>query len=436
MSEGWSPLTLASIVVLVLITAVIATALWARGRGALEELGGAFEALARGEPVRRLRARLGGPSSRLADRINEAVPDIESRIARLEDDRRKLDAVLSGMAEGVLAVDSRQRILFANPAAQRMFRIAEGADGRLVIELVRSPQIQMAVEATLAGRGAYRAELSLPGRNPLAPDQERTIAVHGTPLPGSPPSGAVLVFHDVTDLRRLERLRQDFVANASHELKTPLASIKVNTETLLDWGLHDDSVNVTLLNQIDEQVDRLDNLIQDMLRLARLESSDEPFLLEPMELGPIVVACIEGHEPRARARGHRLLAELGPLDESVRVRAAEEAIRQLLDNLIDNAIKYTPEGGSIRVSARVDDHRVRLDVADTGPGIPREDIPRIFERFYRVDKARSRSLGGTGLGLAIVKHLAQSLGGEVGVESQVGVGSTFTVRLPRHGNQP
>ncbi|QDV33227.1 sensor histidine kinase [Tautonia plasticadhaerens] len=432
MAEGWTPLTLACVLFLVLVPMAIASFFWLRGKRALEELGREVEALARGRPVRRLRGRVGGPSSRLADRINEAVPDIESRIARLEDDRRKLDAVLSGMAEGVLAVDARQRILFANPAAQRMFRLAGGADGRLVIELVRSPQIQMAVEATLAGRGAYRAELSLPGRNPLAPDQERTIAVHGTPLPGFPPPGAVLVFHDVTDLRRLERMRQDFVANASHELKTPLASIKVNTETLLDWGLHDDSVNVILLNQIDEQVDRLDNLVQDMLRLARLESSDAPFLLEPMALGPIVRACVSDHEPRARAREQRLIAECDALDDSVRVRAAEEAIRQILDNLIDNAIKYSPEGASIRIAARTDDQRVRLDVADSGPGIPRDDIPRIFERFYRVDKARSRSLGGTGLGLAIVKHLAQSLGGEVGVESQLGVGSTFTIRLPRH----
>ena len=309
MSEGWSPLTLASVLFLVLGPIVIATFLWLRGKGAIEEIGGEFEALARGRPVRRLRARLGGPSSRLAERINEVVPDIEARIARLEDDRRKLDAVLSGMDEGVLAVDARQRILFANPAAQRMFRIDDGADGRLVVELVRSPQIQMAVEATLAGRGAYRAQLSLPGRNPLAPDQERTVAVHGTPLPGHPPSGAVFVFHDVTELRRLERMRQDFVANASHELKTPLAAIKVNTETLLDWGLHDDSVNVTLLNQINDQVDRLDNLVQDMLRLARLESGQQPFQFEPMALGPVVRECIESHEARANARDQSLVAE-------------------------------------------------------------------------------------------------------------------------------
>ncbi|MEW4567789.1 ATP-binding protein [Tautonia sp. JC769] len=431
-SEYWS--VLGVLVGLAALAGLVASASRARrqSRGALEQLTRAVEALVAGQPMPLLPGRLSGVSGRFADRISRAGVELSSRIDRLEDDRRKLDAVLSAMNEGVLAVDARQRLLFANPTAQRMFQIAGDSEGRLVAELVRSPLIQMAVESTLASRGAYRAEIGLAGRNPLASDQERTISVHGTPLPGSPPSGAVFVLHDVTDLRRLERMRQDFVANASHELKTPLAAIKVNTETLLDWGLHDDSVNVTLLNQINEQVDRLDNLVQDMLRLARLESGQQPFQFEPMALGPVVRECIESHEARANARDQSLVAELEDLDDSVRVRAAEEAVRQILDNLIDNAIKYTPEGGSIRVATRANAQRVTISVTDSGSGIPRDDIPRIFERFYRVDKARSRSQGGTGLGLAIVKHLVQSLDGEVGVESIVGTGSTFTVRFPRH----
>ncbi|WP_152049974.1 sensor histidine kinase [Tautonia marina] len=429
--ESWS--VQSAVMGLIVLVGLLALVLliWMRNRKALEQMTLAIEALGEGQPMRRVQAQMAGASEQLADRINRAGVDLSSRIAQLKDDRRKLDAVLSAMNEGVLAVDARQRLLFANPTAQRMFQIAGNSDGRLVAELVRSPLIQMAVETTLAGRSAYRAELTLAGRNPLASDQERIIAVHGTPLPGSPPSGAVFVLHDVTDLRRLERMRQDFVANASHELKTPLAAIKVNTETLLDWGLHDDSVNVTLLNQINEQVDRLDNLVQDMLRLARLESGQEPFQFELMALGPVVRESIESHEARARARNQTLVAEVDDLDDSVRVRAAEEAVRQILDNLIDNAIKYTPEGGSIRVSTWANDQRVTISVTDSGSGIPRDDIPRIFERFYRVDKARSRSQGGTGLGLAIVKHLIQSLDGEISVESIVGTGSTFTVRLPR-----
>ena len=431
MGEGWSGESIAAIVASALAVGGWLALLWLRGRRDLEVLGEQFEALARGRPVRRVMPRLGGLPPVIAERLNRVVPDLEDRIERLEADRSQLDAVLGGMSEGVLAVDDRQRIRFVNPAARRLFRIEPEDVGRLVAELVRNPQIQMAVEATLAGRGAYRAELTMPGRDPLSPDRARIVSVHGTPLPGHPPSGAVLVVHDVTDLRRLERMRQDFVANASHELKTPLAAIKVNTETLLDWALHDDAVNSNLLRQIDEQADRLDALVQDMLSLARLESGQEPFRMEPLAIRPLIEECVADQLVRARAHRLDFRAELGLMGESVRVRAAKEAIRQILNNLLDNAIKYTPEGGSIRLVGRADDARVTIEVADTGVGIPREDIPRIFERFYRVDKGRSRALGGTGLGLSIVKHLVQTLGGEVAVESRLGAGTTFTVRIPR-----
>jgi len=436
MSDGWMPAPAAVWAVIPLAVAAGAIWLWLRGRAALEELSGAAALLAQGKPVRPLAPRFGGLSEDLVERFNASAAALEARIARLEEDRRQLDAVLSGMAEGVLAVDARQRLVFANPAAQRLFQLERPAVGRLIAELIRNPRIQIAVEATLAGGGTYRNEISLPGPDPLASTQDRILSVHGTPLPGAPPSGAVLVFHDVTELRRLERMRQDFVANASHELKTPLASIKVNTETLLDWGLNDPAVNVELLRQIDDQADRLHALIQDMLSLARLESGEAPFRAESMVLGPVVADCVAAQRPRAAAKGLTFRAEVDRLDGSVRVLATEEAIRQVLNNLIDNAIKYTPEGGSIRLSTHVGEDRVSIDVADTGVGIPREDLPRVFERFYRVDKARSRAMGGTGLGLAIVKHLVQSLGGEVRVESQLGVGSIFRVRIPRSTDQP
>ena len=244
----------------------------------------------------------------------------------------------------------------------------------------------------------------------------RVLAVHGTPLPGSPPPGAVLVFHDVTELRRLERMRQDFVANVSHELKTPLASIKAYTETLLDWALHDESVNVRFLERIEEQADRLNQLILDLLSLARLESGQEVFEHGPLALAPLLDACVESHRGRAVAKSLSLSLELGPLDDRTLVLADEEAVRQIVDNLIDNAIKYTPDGGSVRVSCRLDGDEIAIEVADTGIGIPRDDLPRVFERFYRVDKARSRELGGTGLGLSIVKHLVQSIGGQITVD--------------------
>jgi two-component system phosphate regulon sensor histidine kinase PhoR len=250
-------------------------------------------------------------------------------------------------------------------------------------------------------------------------------------LPGQPPSGAVLVFHDVTDLRRLERMRQDFVANASHELKTPLASIKGYAETLLDGALTDESVNRRFLERIDEQVDRLNQLILDMLSLARLESSHEFFEHGPLAVVPVLESCFEGNRGRAEAKNLAITLDRGKLDGETLVLADEEAVRQILDNLIDNAIKYTPSGGRVRVSCSLDPEAVTVEVADTGIGIPRDELPRIFERFYRVDKARSRELGGTGLGLSIVKHLISSIRGEISVTSRPGSGSRFTVRIPR-----
>jgi two-component system phosphate regulon sensor histidine kinase PhoR len=242
----------------------------------------------------------------------------------------------------------------------------------------------------------------------------------------------VLVFHDVTELRRLERMRQDFVANASHELKTPLASIKAYTETLLDWALHDETVNVRFLERIDEQVERLNQLVMDLLSLARLESGQELFDHGPLCLVPMLESCVEAHRGRAKTKNLSLTFEAGDIEEGTLVLADEEAVRQIVDNLIDNAIKYTPEQGSVGILCSASRDAVRIEVADTGIGIPRDDLPRIFERFYRVDKARSRELGGTGLGLSIVKHLIQSIGGQIEVTSRVGSGSKFTVYLPRH----
>ena len=311
--------------------------------------------------------------------------------------------------------------------------------GRLVEELIRSPQVQEAVEATLRliNPTPYQGELSFPSRDGPVRSPGRSLSVRGTPLPGDPSPGAVLVFHDVTELRRLERMRQDFVANASHELKTPLASIKAYTETLLDWALHDETVNVRFLERIDEQAERLNRLILDLLSLARLESGQEIFDHQPLSIIPVLESCVEAHRGRAEAKNLVLTFDPGDLDDESLILADEEALRQIADNLIDNAIKYTPENGSVRVSCRTQKDAIAVEVTDTGIGIPRDDLPRIFERFYRVDKARSRELGGTGLGLSIVKHLVQSIGGQLEVTSRLGSGSqVHRVVPPRPALRP
>lgn len=411
----------------VLIMAVGASLAVRRQRRVLDDLIRGVDALTSGRSPRPARVRGGGRLTVLARGFNELAPRLENRLATLEGDRQLLGAVLEGMSEGVIAVDGRRRLLFANEAAGRLFGIGPGSVGKLVAELIRSPSVQDAVDATLAGPASHRAEIVIVDSRPFI--ASRSLAVQGTPLPGSPPPGAVLVFHDVTDLRRLERMRQDFVANASHELKTPLAAIKAYTETLIDGALHDDEVNIRFLEQIDEQADRLNHLILDLLSLARLESGQDVFEHAPLELLDVARLCVEAHRGRAEAKNLDYALESGC--EELWVLGDEEAVRPILENLIDNAIKYTPASGKVHVSCRAEPHHVAIIVTDTGIGIPREDLPRVFERFYRVDKARSREMGGTGLGLSIVKHLANSLGGQIQVESRPGQGSTFTVSLPR-----
>ncbi len=428
---GWRSYGLTATALAAATVVALAIFSWRR-RAAFLAMARGLETLGEGRPARPVQGWFIGSVGRLFRTFNDVAPLLEHRLALLEGDRQLLRAVLQGMTEGVLAVDSRRRLLFANRAACQLFRLRPEAVAarRLVAELIRSPQVQEAIEATLAGDVTHEVEITMPSPSPRNRGQILHLNVHGTPTPGTPTTGAVFVFHDVTDLRRLERMRQDFVANASHELKTPLASIKAYAETLLDGALDDEAVNVRFVQQIDEQADRLHKLILDLLSLARLESGQDPFHHTPTPLLAAVEGCFENHRERARAKGleYRLVPE-GPV-EGLQVLADEEAIRQIFDNLIDNAIKYTPQGGQVAVSCRQDGDRVVLAVSDTGIGIPRAELPRVFERFYRADKARSRELGGTGLGLSIVKHLVQSLGGEVSVESHLGVGSTFTVRLP------
>jgi two-component system, OmpR family, phosphate regulon sensor histidine kinase PhoR len=335
----------------------------------------------------------------------------------------QLATVLGGMEEGVVAINKQHRVLFANRAARRLLEIStEDVVQRPLWELIRHPQIQKAVADSLQG-GPDRTELELGG------PERRVLSLHITPLPGKPSSGLVLVFHDVTELRRLERLRQEFVANVSHELKTPLTSIKAYAETLREGAIHDPEHNLRFVHRIEQQSERLNELILDLLSLARIESGQQPFEIVSVPLDERLGEWVNLHSAAAEAKGVQL--NLIPDTQPRAAVADEEGLRQIVDNLLDNAIKYTPEGGNVTVRWFADGDAVVIEVQDTGIGIARADQERIFERFYRVDKARSRELGGTGLGLSIVKHLALSFGGNVSVRSQQGHGSTFIVRLKK-----
>jgi two-component system phosphate regulon sensor histidine kinase PhoR len=375
----------------------------------------------------------------LARAFNEMSERLATQFRQLEEDRQQLRAVLSGMVEGVVALDVEQRIVFANERATQLLDFPmPAAIGRRLWEVVRQRPLQDLVERALAGSESASQELSW--NNPAA----RSLTVHVAQFAGSSMRGAVLVLHDTSELRRLERLRQDFVANVSHELKTPLAVIKAAVETLLDGAVEDAANRGAFLEQIADQSERLHALILDLLSLARIEAGTEAFEFQAVALGPLVADCVERHRARAEARGQLLrIAGCGLQFDQGKPQAAthkpqwgvawadEEAVTQILDNLVDNALKYTPEGGQITIRWGESDGQACLEVEDTGIGIPERDLSRIFERFYRVDKARSRELGGTGLGLAIVKHLVQAMNGSIRARSQLGKGTIFSVWLPR-----
>lgn len=362
------------------------------------------------------------------DKLNTGVGQLKDRFAwqmdRLRDNADRLSNVLANMAEGVLALDAQQRIVLANEASRRLLELTvEEVEGRPLWEVTRNRAIEETVaEALHSGRPCQKEIES------LGPGARRILSLRASRLPGDPSPGVMIVLHDVTDLRRLENLRREFVANVSHELKTPLASIKAYAETLRMGAIDDPENNVEFVRQIEEQSDRLHELILDLLQLARVESGQEVFEITSVHVESVVKGCLKSYAAPAAAKQITLVADAA--SPTVWVRADEEGFRTMISNLIDNAVKYTPNGGRVVVRWGADQREGWCEVQDTGIGIAKVHQARIFERFYRVDKARSRELGGTGLGLSIVKHLAQAFGGVVRVDSQPRVGSAFRVVLP------
>jgi two-component system phosphate regulon sensor histidine kinase PhoR len=396
----------------------------------LQELTAGAERIAAGKYGHKVYVASRDEAGALARSFNHMSERLAVQFAQLEAEREQLRMILSGMVEGVIGVDSDERIMFANQRAAQLLHLPRSATtGRKLWEVVRRRSLQEILRRALVDPEPHQEELSWDGPG------AKSLTVYAARMPGSPPRGAVLVLHDTSELRRLERVRQEFVANVSHELKTPLAVITACVETLLAGAVDDLQHRDSFLQRIAEQADRLHALILDLLTLARIESAAGAFETQAVALAPAVAACLERH--RARAHGNQQLLEAVPPssapddDEEIAAWADEEAVSQILDNLVDNALKYTPPGGRISVHWRADDGQVCLEVQDNGIGIPEQDLPRIFERFYRVDKARSREVGGTGLGLSIVKHLVQAMHGSVQATSRLGHGTTFCVRLPR-----
>ena len=343
----------------------------------------------------------------------------------LQRESSRLEAILSSMVEGVVAVDPLLRITFVNRAFAELMGIALPIEpGVPLVQVARDHALLDMCSGVLASGQSQQKRLV------LASAGARSFEVQVAPLTGDSNRGAIVMLYDVTDIERLERIRRDFVANVSHELRTPLAAVTGYAETLLEGALDDAENGRKFVEIILAKARQLNNIVTDLLVLSSLESGKPP-LPEAISLRESIEGALRTVEPVAKTRGVRLVC--GPIDNSS-VLAHELRLEQVFVNLLENAIKFNRPDGEVRVDmARSNGHTV-VRVKDTGSGIPSRDLPRIFERFYRVDKARSRATGGTGLGLAIVKHAVEQMGGSVSVESRLGQGSVFTIALPSAEN--
>ena len=368
----------------------------------------------------RVRYRSNDELGQVARAIDRMAADLDQSHGAISAERDRLETVLRVMVEGVLVVDDELRIVLANPRVRELLGARAELEGRRPLEAIRSAEVHDLLAEALASDAPVRRELAFGGA------ERRVLGVQAASFSIAGAKGAVAVFHDMTEVRRLETVRRDFVANASHEIKTPLTAIRGFAETLLGAPLPERETR-SYLQVILNHSERLSRLVEDLLELSRLEAGSHKLAPVALDIGALARRLCVELEPRIRESGFdvRVHGEGAP-----RAFADPTAVEQILQNLLDNALKYADPGKRINIRVGAAGPGVQVDVEDRGPGIPEADRARIFERFYRVDRGRSREQGGTGLGLAIVKHLVQASGGEIWVESTPGEGSTFSFTLP------
>ncbi len=389
---------------------------------AMRHLTGVANAMAHGDFD--ARARIGGTDelAELGSSLDELSESLSGTVRQLRQERDFVARVLAGMQEGVLLLDAQGRIALVNDALRRMLVLPAEAAGKTPMDAVDNEDLARLIDTAVAAMSTRSAEIEVTGPNP------RRLLVRAVPLAGEP-GGLLAVFVDVTDIRRLESMRKDFVANASHELRTPVTAVRSAAETLRFAMEQDPEAATHFLDIIERNAERLQRLVEDLLDLSRIEARELRLTMGEVDVPAFAAQVVELFRERAAKKKIRLTADVRA--DLPPARADRRALEQILTNLVDNALKYSPPGASVTVRAREEGgHHLRISVADTGPGIEAKHLPRLFERFYRVDTGRSRELGGTGLGLSIVKHLVEALGGTLSVDSVVGEGSTFHFTVP------
>jgi two-component system phosphate regulon sensor histidine kinase PhoR len=418
---------LAAVAVLIAVcTGAVSLFLQRRVQRPIDDMNRTARLYAGGELQHRVHVSRPAELAELAEGLNHMAVNLSERIRDISRQHQELETILSSMKEGVLVVGPDDRLLRFNRAAAPYFSVdPDQAKGGFLQEVIRSSGLQDLIRRTLASAEPQEEEIV------MWREGERFLMVHGTRLLDA--NGricALVVLSDITRLKRLEAVRREFVANVSHELKTPVTTIQGYVETLKDGALHDSENAGRFLDIIAKHAERLDAIIDDLLNLSRIEQDSDRKTVA-LEDGPVAKAVCEAvslSKPKAEERGIRLECDC---DESITAAVNSPLLEQAVANLVDNAIKYSGPGGEVKVECRRTPAAIEITVADKGCGIPAAHLPRIFERFYRVDKARSRELGGTGLGLAIVKHIVSAHGGEVLVESKINEGSVFTINLPK-----
>lgn len=356
----------------------------------------------------------------LSRALDHLARNLSSTLQQLRDERDRLSGILSGMQEGVLLLDDEGRVALVNPALREMLLLGADEAGKTPLEVIRHSELKQLLDGARRSGDPATREIEVAGLKP------RRLLVRVAPLAGAQ-RGIFAVFVDVTEMRRLESLRRDFVANVSHELRTPVTAIRSAAETVQSAAASDPAAASQFIEIIARNAERLHGLVEDLLDLSRIESRELRLNLQPLDLMPVCSHVASLFRERADKKQIRLVEDFPPALPPAR--ADRRALEHVLTNLVDNAVKYCGRGAEIRLRAVENGESLRLIVEDTGPGIEARHLPRVFERFYRVDTGRSRELGGTGLGLSIVKHLAEAMGGTVGVESTPGVGTKFSLTL-------
>ncbi len=390
----------------------------------IKEIAWVAQGVADGNLKRRASVKSSDEIGNLAKVFNVMLDQINLKIDEVTASRSRLKAVLLSMFDGVMVTDKNGAIILVNDTLKKELNVNQDLEGKSSLEVIRNIEIQEVIEKVLQKKsGIISKEIT------IAEPTKKTFSVHATAvLKEGQSDGAVLIFHDITELRRLENVRKDFIANVSHELRTPVTNIQGYTETLLAGAWQDQKNLKDFLSIIYSDTEKLANLINDILDLSKIESTDKPLQLELVNLNSLIIETIKNIKQKVDKKEIKL--ELN-LDKNIsKIKVDKIQIQQAISNIIDNAIKYTPKQGEIKVSVRQLQNQARIDISDTGIGIPERDLERIFERFYRVDKARSRKLGGTGLGLSIAKNIILNHKGKIWCKSTEGQGATFTITLP------